>query len=154
MATPETSAPPAAGPEARSAKTWGGKARGHYMSRILQPSSRPRRCPWHANVIERAARLGAWHATAILHAGTGAWDRARPTHDAGRRAVTVLPASADPALIRWPSIRCWLGDCGDLPTAEVLELARCLIDAGAEAVHMVGEHLRPSLVMRRARRGD
>lgn len=127
------------------------KSRANVNAAAVQTSSRPRRCPWFAEVVERAARPGPWHSTAIVHAGSGAWERARETHDIGRRACTVLPPGTDPAAIAWPPVRCWIGDTGDLPTAAALELARCLIDCGADRVHLIGEHIRPALAMRRAR---
>lgn len=68
------------------------------------------------------------------------------------RACTLLPTGTFPDAVRWPSVRYWIGDCGDLATEHALDLARRLIDAGAELVQMVGEHLKPSLTMRRARR--
>lgn len=127
-----------------------GQVAAHGNAAAVQTSSRPRRCPWHAEVIERASRPGPWHATAIVHAGTGAWERARETHAAGRRAVTVCPPGTDPAAVCWPCVPNWIGDAADLPTEVALELARVLIDAGAELVQMVGERIKPSLVMRRA----
>lgn len=116
-------------------------------------STNSRRCPWFNEVIERAARPGAWHAHAIIHCGSGAWDRARDTHDVGRRACTLLPPESDPAAVRWPAIKNWVGNAGDLPTASAIELARVLIDAGAELVQMVGDNIKPSLTVRRARNG-
>ncbi|MBK8070090.1 MAG: hypothetical protein IPK27_21505 [Rhodanobacteraceae bacterium] len=64
----------------------------------------------------------------------------------------MLPPSTDPAAILWPRVRWWIGDAGDLPTAEALELARVLIDFGAERVQMIGVNLRPSLSIRSARK--
>ena len=153
MTDPKNDAPPAGqGPRAQVAQTTGDGLRGNGNAAAVQTSSSLRRCPWHADVIELAARPGAWHGTAILHAGTGAWDRAKPTRDAGRRACTVLPPGTDPAAVRWPSIASWIGDTGDLPTADAIALARCLIDCGADRVHLIGEHIRPSMTMRRAAR--
>lgn len=127
------------------------KARAKDRAAAVWTSSNPRRCPWFTDAIERAARPGAWHDTAVIHAGSGAWDRARETHDTGHRACTLLTPDTDPAAVRWPSIPNWIGDAGDLPTTTAIELARCLIDAGAELVQMVGAHVKPSLTMRRAR---
>ena len=122
----------------------------------VQTSSRLRRCPWHADVIRLAAEpiapYSAWRDCALIFAGSGAWSRAEATRDAGRRACTVLPPGTDPAAVQWPPVRSWVGDCGDLPTTRAVELARCLIDAGADLVQMIGENLKPSLTMRRARR--
>jgi len=116
----------------------------------FQTSTPPRRCPWYDDVIRRSAGK-AWHATAFLHAGTGAWERATASREHCIRACTLLPPGTDPATVRWPSIRYWIGDTGDLPTTIAIELARCLIDAGSELVQLVGDHLKPSLTMRRAR---
>lgn len=129
-----------------------GETRRHDMSSATQPSRRPKRCPWFADVIHRSAGR-AWHATAFVHAGTGAWERANDSRSNCIRACTLLPPGTDPASIRWPSVRFWIGDTGDLPTADAIELARVLIDAGAELVQMVGRNLRPSLTVRSARRG-
>lgn len=118
----------------------------------------PRRCPWFDDVTRLAADPApayiASRDRAMIFAGTGAWDRATDTHQAGRRACTVLPPGTDPRNVRWPSVRFWIGDTGDLPTTEAIELARALIDAGAELVQLVGQYLRPSLTMRRASRGN
>lgn len=154
MANSQRGAPPVVGPEARKAEAWGGEPHRHSKPADVQTSRRLRRCPWFAEAIERAARPGAWHATAIVHAGAGAWNRAAATHQAGRRACTVLPLGTDPAAIRWPPVRFWIADAGDLPTADAIELARLLIDAGAVLVQMVGAHVRPSLTVRSARRGN
>lgn len=117
--------------------------------------STPRRCPWHAEVIRLAAEpiaaYSAWRDCALIFAGSGAWNRASEARKAGRRAVTVCPPGMDPAAIQWPAVRFWIGDTGDLPTADAIALARCLIDHGAELVQVVGERIRPSLTMRRAR---
>lgn len=126
------------------------KARAKDRAAAVWTSSSPRRCPWFAEVIERAARPGAWHATAIVYAGATAWERAQESHEAGRRACTLLVPGVPPATVRWPSVANWIGDTGDLPTAQSIELARCLIDSGAELVQLVGDHIRPSLTMRRA----
>lgn len=132
------------------------KTQANGNAAAVQTSSRLRRCPWHADVIGLAAEpiapYSAWRDCALIFAGSGAWSRAEATRDAGRRACTVLPPGADPAAVRWPSIACWIGDTGDLPTADVIALARCLIDCGADRVHLIGEHIRPSMTMRRAAR--
>lgn len=124
------------------------------MTGQVASHSTPRRCPWHADVIRLAAEpiapYSAWRDCALIYAGTGAWSRAEATRDAGRRACTVLPPGTDPAAVRWPSIACWIGDAGDLPTTDAIALARCLIDCGADRVHLIGEHIRPALTMRRA----
>ena len=156
MTDPKNDAPPAGqGPRAQVAQTIGDGLRGNGNAAAVQTSSRLRRCPWHADVIRLAAEpiapYSAWRDCALIFAGTGAWDRAKPTRDAGRRACTVLPPNTDPAAVRWPSIASWIGDTGDLPTADAIALARCLIDCGADRVHLIGEHIRPSLTMRRAR---
>lgn len=121
----------------------------------VQTSSRLRRCPWHADVIRLAAEpiapYSAWRDCALIFAGSNAWNRASEARKAGRRAVTVCPPGMDPAAIQWPAVRFWIGDTGDLPTADAIALARCLIDCGADRVHLIGEHIRPSLTMRRAR---
>lgn len=114
-------------------------------------STTPRRCPWFAEVVERAARPGAWRATAIVHAGNGAWQRAAETRKNGRRACTCLPPGIHPSSVVWPPVANWIGDAGDLGTTEAIELARCLIDAGAKFVQMIGDNLKPSLTMRRTR---
>jgi hypothetical protein len=101
---------------------------------------------------EPIAPYSAWRDCALIFAGSGAWSRAEATRDAGRRACTVLPPDTDPAAVQWPPVRSWVGDCGDLPTTRAVELARCLIDAGADLVQMIGEHIRPSMTMRRAAR--
>jgi hypothetical protein len=63
----------------------------------------------------------------------------------------LLVPGTDPTTVIWPAIKSWIGDAGDLPTTTAIELARCLIDAGAELVQMTGDHVKPSLTMRRAR---
>lgn len=147
---PEKRNPPGGAGFETCAEAWGGTSQAHSSRPDVQPSTRPIRCPWFAEVVERAARPGGWNSTAIIHAGIGAWTRATATHQAGRRACTVLPLGADPAAIRWPSVRFWVADAGDLASADAIELARLLIDSGAELVQMVGRNLRPSLVVRRA----
>lgn len=116
-------------------------------------NAQPRRCPWFDDVLTRSAGR-AWHGTAFVHAGTGAWERATESRAYCIRACTLLPPGTDPRNVRWPPIRFWIGDTGDLPTTEAIELARTLIDAGSELVMLVGDNLKPSLTVRRARRGD
>lgn len=141
-------------PETQSPAGGRGSAKQQMTGQVASHST-PRRCPWHADVIRLAAEpiapYSAWRDRALIFAGSGAWSRAEATRDAGRRACTVLPPGTDPTSVRWPSIASWIGDTGDLPTADVIALARCLIDCGADRVHLIGEHIRPALAMRRAR---
>lgn len=157
MPTPETTNPAGGRGSAKqhaTVKTLVPQADGNAAA--VQTSSRLRRCPWHADVIRLAAEpiapYSAWRDCALIFAGSGAWSRAEPTRDTGRRACTLLPPGTDPAAVQWPPVRSWVGDCGDLPTTRAVELARCLIDAGADLVQMIGEHIRPSMTMRRAAR--
>lgn len=90
---------------------------------------------------------------AKVYAGTGAWARALDAKQTCSRACTVLPPGTSPSNVKWPPIHVWASEAGDLPTDEAIELARCLIDAGAERVYMWGDNIKPSLTMRRARGG-
>lgn len=127
------------------------KAQAEDSPSAVWTSTTRRRCPWFAEVVERAARPGAWRATAIVHAGSGAWQRAREIREGGRRACTCLVPGVDPTAVVWPSVSNWIGDAGDLGALDAVELARCLIDAGVSLVQMVGDNLKPSLIVRRAR---
>lgn len=117
----------------------------------VQTSSRPRRCPWFADVLRLSANpapeRSAWRWTAVIFAGSRAWDAAAPIRAAGRRACTLLPPGTDPAAVIWPRVSDWIGDAGDLPTEQALELARCLIDSGAARVQLIGQYIRPAVVM-------
>ena len=123
-----------------------------------QKSTGPRRCPWFLDVLQLAgapiAPYDAWVNTALIFAGANAWDAAKPTRESGRRAVTALPPGGDPSRIIWPRVQNWIGDCGDIDAPTALELARCLIDAGAALVHVIGQNIKPSLTMRRASRAN
>jgi hypothetical protein len=59
----------------------------------------------------------------------------------------LLPPGTDPAAVIWPRVSDWIGDAGDLPTEQALELARCLIDSGAARVQLIGQYIRPAVVM-------
>jgi hypothetical protein len=122
---------------------------------ISQPAraTGPRRCPWFAEVVQRAVGP-AWNGVAKIFAGTGAWNCARHAKDTCSRACTLLPPGTSPGSVKWPRIYLWVVEAGDLPTDEAIELARCLIDAGAERVFMLGDNIKPSLTMRRARGGS
>ena len=108
-----------------------------------------KRCPWYAEVIQRAAQprspFSAWVGTSLLFAGSNAWAMARPHRERGARAVTVLPPGELPASIEWPPVADWIVDAGDLPAGEAVEVGRCLIDCGARRVQMVGDQLASSL---------
>jgi len=94
-----------------------------------------------------------WAGIALIFAGSGAWDAAKPARESGKRAVTALPPGDDPARIIWPRVQNWIGDCGDLDTPTSIELARCLIDSGADLVRLVGQNIKPSLTVRARRHG-
>lgn len=117
----------------------------------VQTSSRPRRCPWFADVLRLAAAplppYDQWRDCALIYAGSGAWTAAAPNRTHGKRACTLLPPGTDPAAVIWPRVSDWIGDAGDLRTEAALELARCLIDCGAVRVQLVGQNIRPALVM-------
>ena len=151
---PGTQKAPARGLSGETLAT--GKARSDGNASVAQKSSL-RRCPWFADVLRLAADPIApydrWKNTALIFAGAHAWDASKPTRESGRRAVTLLPPGADPACVTWPRVQTWFGDAGDLDAPTAIELARCLIDAGADLVRMIGSNVKPSLTMRRARRG-
>jgi hypothetical protein len=90
-----------------------------------------------------------WHDTALIFAGSDAWAAAKPTRDAGRRAVTLCPPEAHPSAIKWPSVAYWLGDVGDIDLNSAIDLGRLLIDHGAIRVTLVGEMIPKALVLRR-----
>ena len=121
-------------------------------------TERPRRCPWFADVLRLATDppppYDQWRGCALIYAGSDAWSAAAPNRSDGRRACTLLPPGEAPGALIWPPVRDWIGNTGDLAAADALELARCLIDAGAERVQMTGQNLKPSLTMRRATDGD
>lgn len=150
--SPQTTSP--AGWRGSAMKHAPGNVRQHSSRPSVQTSTRPRRCPWFADVQRLAAEparcYSAWRGVAILHAGSGAWERAAETRDAGRRACTVLPPGADPAAIVWPAVRQWIADVADLEPGAAIELGRCLIDHGAAFVVMAGDRLRGGLTLRRA----
>lgn len=107
--------------------------------------SRGRRCPWYRDVIDLVERprspYDAWVGTALLFAGSAAWQLAEPARTNGRRAVTLLPPGADPEAMRWPPVRCWIGDCGDLDAGRVVRLAQVLAGAGALQVHLISKRV-------------
>jgi hypothetical protein len=76
---------------------------------------------------------------ALVFAGSQAWQLAADVRNAGRRAVTLLPPGADPGSLRWPLVHRWIGDCGDLDSAHVVQLARVLVGSGAMRVHLVAK---------------
>jgi hypothetical protein len=92
-----------------------------------------------------------WRDTALVFAGTGAWELARPIREAGRRAVTVLPHGESPSAIAWPRVRFWLGRCDDLEPGLVVGLARALIGAGAERVTLLGQNVPHRVLVARRR---
>lgn len=143
---PRNATPPAGRPRA-----WHNVAASNPRHHSTPPR---RRCPWHADLVRLAASpvqpYQAWRDCAVLFAGTHAWEAAAPTRERGARAVTVLPPGADPHSIMWPPVRWWVCDVGDVATDQALELARCLIDAGAQSVQAIGRNLIPSLCVRRA----
>lgn len=125
----------------------------HFMSSVLTSSIA--RCPWYDDVIRLSSRtlppFEAWKNTALLFAGSNAWRWADLHRVRGGRAVTVLPPGARPSAIRWPVVADWVGDAGDLPAIEVLDLVRALIESGARRVQLVASSLpQRSLVARRA----
>jgi hypothetical protein len=65
--------------------------------------------------------------------------------------VTVCPPGADPSAIQWPAVRHWVGDAGDLEAERVIELARRLIEAGAESVVLVARNLAEGALLARRR---
>lgn len=121
-------------------------------------SSRLRRCPWFADVVRLAAEparsYSAWRGTAILCAGSNAWDDAAPIREAGRRAVTVLPPGTDPAAVIWPAVPRWHVAAGDLEAGDAIKLGRLLIDYGAKLVVISGERISCGAGVRRAPHGD
>lgn len=152
----ETTRPRPGGTGPRAYIAAPGSVQRQYSGAVVQTATRPRRCPWYQDVLRLAAEparcYSAWRGVAILHAGTGAWERAAPIREACRRAVTVMPADALANRIVWPPVRQWIADCGDLEVPDALELARCLIDCGAELVVMRGDRVPRGICMRRARR--
>lgn len=108
---------------------------------MQRDSARPRRAPWHGDVLRLAAEpigpYSQWRDTALIFAGSDAWAAAAPTRNSGRRACTLLPPGADPKSIEWPKVQNWLGDAGDLPAGDVIALARALIEGGATRVTLV-----------------
>jgi hypothetical protein len=107
----------------------------------LQSSGR--RCPWYRDVVELAARpLPPYERSvgmALVFAGSHAWQLAADVRDAGRRALTLLPPGAEPESLRWPPVHRWIGDCGDLDSTRVVQLARVLVGAGAMRVHLMAK---------------
>jgi hypothetical protein len=91
----------------------------------------------------------AWRNTALIFAGSDAWNAAKPTRDAGRRAVTLCPPDTHPSAIQWPSVAYWLGDVGDMDLNSAIDLGRLLIDHGAIRVTFVGREIPKALVLRR-----
>lgn len=154
MPSPENARPRPAGTGSRPQfdAPWG--VQRQYSRPAVQTPSRPRRCPWFAEVVRLAADpvppYDGWRGVAILYAGSGSWERAAETRQAGRRACTVCPPDAQPSAIVWPPVWQWLVDAGDLEAGEAIELARTLVDHGAELVVLLGDRLRGGLTLRRA----
>lgn len=114
-----------------------------------------RRCPWFADLVRLASApvgpYSQWRDTALIFAGSDAWEQAKPARDSGRRAVTVCPPGSDPAMIAWPSVRYWIGDAGDLAAGQVVTLARALGAAGAERVTLVSPHIAHGVLVAKRR---
>jgi hypothetical protein len=123
------------------------------MSDAVQLSplrSRGRRCPWYRDALDLAARPRApydrWTGTAMVFAGSQAWQLAEHARTAGQRAVTLLPPGAEPEAMRWPPVLCWIGDCGDLDAGRVVRLAQVLVGAGALRLHLLAKNIEGGLV--------
>ena len=97
------------------------------------------RCPAHAQSLRQLIFRNRF-------AGSQAWQLAEPARIAGQRAVTLLPPGAEPEAIRWPPVRCWIGDCGDLDAGRVVRLAQVLVGAGALRLHLLAKNVDGGLV--------